>query len=123
MPPQKKELAWEMTSRPSRISILRTFSERIENKLMAKGALTSLVGTGQFMLTVNISWNSETNEIDECTTIKVDEEVNVSDDDKEDIADIVTDKVTEVVTLETGIKDLSDLDVGGSRDVIIETSD
>ncbi len=98
-------------------------SERIENKLMERGALTSLVGTGQFMLTVNVSWNNETNEIDECTTIEVDEEVDVSDDDKEDIADIVTDKVTEVVMLETGIKDLSDLDVGGSRNVIIETSD
>ena len=94
--------------------------ERIENKLMERGALTKLVGTGQFMVTLNLSWNSETNEIEETTTIEVDKDVDVSDDSKEDIADIVTDLVKEVVELETGITDLSDLDVAGYRDVKIE---
>lgn len=98
-------------------------SERIENKLMERGTLTSLVGTGQFNLVVNVSWNKETKEIDESTRIEVDEKVDVSDDDKEYIADIVTDKVTEVVEMEAGVKDLSDLNVGGSRDVRISISD
>ena len=100
----------------------QSISERIENKLMERGALTGLVGTGQFMVTLNLSWNSETKEIDETTTIEVDEDVDVSDDAKEDIADIVTDLVKEVVQLETGITDLSDLDVAGFRDVKIEFS-
>ena len=98
----------------------QSIGERIENKLMEQGTLTALVGTGQFMVTLKLLWNSETNEIDETTTIEVDEDVDVSDDAKEDIADIVTHSVTEVVELETGIADLSDLDVGGSRDVKIE---
>ena len=98
-------------------------SERIENKLMERGTLTSLVGTGQFNLVVNVSWNKEAKEIDESTRIEVDEKVDVSDDDKEYIADIVTDRVTEVVELESGVADLSDLDVGGSRDVRIVISD